>query len=130
MGRIGYLLNDLMITVENVADFLENCNENARLRECLIDTNFQLVLAALFRKNISGVLIGRFLSDTGLSIKELQNFSPHGFSLQKIYKLEESAGFISFFINSGLKVGHLGIIGPIAHADGPQQNLEGIEVQL
>ena len=108
MTSIGYILNDLFVDVLDLADFLLECTENARLRECLIDRNFQLVLVNLFKRSMGGNLMGRFLSDTGLSIKELENFSPDGFSLSKVYENQPSAEFITFFVNNGTKVTDMG----------------------
>jgi hypothetical protein len=102
------MVMDMLVPVDSFANFLINCSENARLRECLLDSTLQSILVALLNKNIDGVIIGKFLSDTGMSIKELKNFSTDGTSLKKIYDHQDSALFLLFFINGGLKVTDMG----------------------
>lgn len=51
-------------------------------REILIDDHFNNILVSLIAQGILGKHIGIFLSQTGLSIKETQTFSPDGYSLR------------------------------------------------
>ena len=51
-------------------------------REILIDDHFNNILVSLIAQGIQGKHIGIFLSQTGLSIKETQTFSPDGYSLR------------------------------------------------
>ena len=102
--------NKLTQPVLELTTMLDNCNESARLREILIDADFNAILIDVIEQPTPGRHIGRFLSQTGLSIKELQLFSPSGDSMRKMNSLGLSAGFLTKFISAGLKVTDLGNI--------------------
>jgi hypothetical protein len=87
---------------------------SARLREILIDDHFNNILVSLIALGIPGKHIGIFLSQTGLSIKETQTFSPDGYSLRRLQDMEVDAAFILKFIIVGFKVTDLGNIVRIA----------------
>ena len=53
-------------------------------------------------------MVGRFLSDTSLSIKELICMSPDGVALTKLYEQCEKVDFICFLVNSGVKISDIG----------------------
>ena len=75
--------------INQAAELLSNCTESARLREILIDDHFNNILVGLIAQGIQGKHIGIFLSQTGLSIKETQTFSPDGYSIR--YDIEFNA---------------------------------------
>ena len=123
MDHFGPLILELFIPVEPFTEMLKNCSEGkkqekkpfyhflflgARLRECLIDESFQQILLEIFNRKMNGALVGRFLSDTSLSIKELICMSPDGVALSKLYEECEKVDFICFLVNSGVKISDVG----------------------
>ena len=108
MGYFGPLIGELFIPIDPFTEMLQNCSEGARLRECLIDESFQQILVDIFNRKINGALVGKFLSDTSLSIKELICMSPDGVALSKLYEETENVSFVCFFVNSGVRISDVG----------------------
>ena len=137
---VANLINNLVTSnkikkpVYEVAKMFENCTESARVREMLIDVDFNSILIEVLENPIQGVLVGQFLSQTGLSIKELRLFSPDGKSINRLNSLELNSAFLTKLITAGLKVTDLGnivrlasdkVVRDLAHID--QSGLDSIK---
>ena len=117
MKNISNVMNLFSIKppTEEISKFLKNCSESARLREILIDSHFNQILVDLLTNHIAGKSIGVFLSQTLLSIKETQTFSPNGVSIKRLESLDLNASFLTKFITAGFKVTDLGNIVRLAN---------------
>ncbi|CAG5104203.1 Oidioi.mRNA.OKI2018_I69.chr1.g1141.t1.cds [Oikopleura dioica] len=73
IASIHQLLYDQSLTASEVSMFLKNSDERCRLREVLVDSTSQSTLAKLLQNGLSPSIIGKFMSETSLSISEKGN---------------------------------------------------------